>query len=226
MKRPLALAFIFLLIVQSSTAVLSSETENPALRLLTESEMELLMRRNFFEIAVAVVLFHETSGRIDGAYTCRPDDPGGPTKWGITLPFLKQYAGADYPPDHTFTSADIQALTYEQAAELYRRYWVHLGLDVIAEPLVAVKVFDMAVNEYEKHAFETVQSALNRLGATPPLDVDGSFGPRTVAALNGQPAGRSLWAIRIQLEAYYKGIVEKNPAKKVFLNGWLDRAFQ
>ncbi len=73
-------------------------------------------------------------------YTNVPGDPGGPTKYGITIYVVRKYLvpGA--------TAQDVKRLTLDQAKEIYRlHYWNAVGGDTLPAG-VDYSVFDFAVN--------------------------------------------------------------------------------
>ena len=56
-------------------------------------------------------------------YTNDPEDPGGPTKWGVALNFNRG-AIPDKNGDGKIDAADVRLLTREDAMRIYRQnYW-------------------------------------------------------------------------------------------------------
>ena len=89
-----------------------------------------------WERSVANTLVSEGGAR----YTNHPADPGGPTKYGITIHDVRRYLrpGA--------TAADVKRLTEEEAKAIYRKhYWDAVGGDLLPAGL-DYAVFDYAVN--------------------------------------------------------------------------------
>jgi hypothetical protein len=69
---------------------------------------------------------------LEGAYTDDPDDPGGPTKYGIAQ---------NYNPE-----VDVKNLTLERAKEIYyRKYWQPAGCNEAMFPM-DICLFDSNVN--------------------------------------------------------------------------------
>lgn len=124
-----------------------------------------------FDRALAVVLKHE------GGFVHHPQDPGGPTNFGITLEALSRARGIPASVD------DIRELTEAEAAEIYRRfYWEAVRADELP-PGLDLAVFDLAVNSGPERAVALLQAVL----AVP---VDGSLGPVTLAAArSADPVG-------------------------------------
>lgn len=118
-----------------------------------------------FRDALDVVLFLEGGERV----TDDPQDPGGLTKWGISL---RAHPGLG--------AAGIRSLTREEAVGIYwKEYWVKANVSKLPKPL-RLSVFDAAVNSGVETAGELLQKALNSLGAG--LRIDGVIGPKTIAA--------------------------------------------
>jgi lysozyme family protein len=70
------------------------------------------MARDNFEEALRRLLAHE------GGYTNHPSDPGGPTKFGITIADYRKYVKP------ASTAADVKAMSVADAKKIYRaRYW-------------------------------------------------------------------------------------------------------
>ena len=87
-----------------------------------------------YELSLARLLAHE------GGYTDHPDDPGGPTNYGITI--------ADYRRDVKpgATAADVRAVTVGEAKAIYRRrYWDAQRCDDLPAG-IDYAVFDYGVN--------------------------------------------------------------------------------
>lgn len=155
-----------------------------------------------FEEAIKHVLANE------GGYVNDPKDPGGETKYGICK--------RQYP------KVDIKNLTLDQAKEIYYAdYWKPYFYDSV-DATLAGKVFDTAINIGPKRAFIILQNAANKLGAN--LVVDGSIGPKSVAAINTLNPDDILKHFRLLQAEYYRDLVAKNKNLSRFLKGWLARA--
>jgi lysozyme family protein len=87
-----------------------------------------------FADALRRLLAHE------GGYSNHPADPGGPTKYGITIGDYRRYI------DSNATSADVKAMSVEAAGKIYREhYWNVMRCDELPSG-VDYAVFDYAVN--------------------------------------------------------------------------------
>lgn len=149
----------------------------------------------------------------EGLFVNNPDDPGGPTKFGITLETLEAWRGRD-----NLTAADVEAMEENEAREiLTQRYVLGPGLDRLSIPEVRLLAVDMWVNHGPKTATQLIQRALK-------LPVDGIFGPKTFSALNGEGVNVFKAVLAERLRFYARHTVA-NPAKRLkFLIGWIDRA--
>lgn len=92
------------------------------------------MARQTYDAALARLLQHE------GGYTNHPDDPGGPTNFGITIADYRRYVKRDA------TAADVRAMPVDEAKAIYRRrYWDAQRCDELPAG-VDYAVFDYGVN--------------------------------------------------------------------------------
>lgn len=81
-----------------------------------------------FDRAFEIVIGHE------GGYVNDPQDPGGETKFGISK--------------RAYPTLDIKSLTIEQAKGLYYEdYWLKAGCDHFVDDVMAMLMFDCAVNQ-------------------------------------------------------------------------------
>ena len=171
-----------------------------------------------WETALALVLRHE------GGWADHPKDPGGATKFGISLRYLQGLkAAGDLNGDGVVDTADVRGLSVEDAAAIYKRdWWDRHGYAQLADP-VAVKLMDLAVNMGAGRAHRLLQRAVNGL-AVGKIAVDGVLGPQTLAAANALPADRVVAALRRQAEAFYLQLIAARPELAVFRRGWISRA--
>lgn len=120
------------------------------------------MKANF-QTALALVLKHE------GGFVNHPSDPGGATNKGVTLANYRRYV----KPGGTV--ADLKAITDEEVATVYRRfYWDAVKGDDLPAG-IDYAVFDFAVNSGPSRSAEFLQRTLG-------VDQDGKIGPQTLAA--------------------------------------------
>lgn len=174
-----------------------------------------------FNAAIKVVLGHE------GGLSDDPDDHGGITNFGLTIPWLNAHVDPAGIFGHPapWTPADVRLLTKQVASEIYRlSFWVPNRYGEIADNLVATKVFDMAVNFGETVGERLAQRACNDIGYKPELFPDGNIGEKSIRALNTLDRTQLLRAMRKRHEERYRMIVERDPVQGKFLRGWLERA--
>lgn len=157
-----------------------------------------------FERALRTVLQHE------GGYVNDPSDCGGETNFGICK--------------RSYPDLDLVRLKIDDAQAIYHRdFWTPLLLDQIKSQEIATKIFDTAVLIGKSRAVKFLQQAVQIAGGGI-VDVDGSIGPKTLAAVNDSSPILLLQHYRRQLATYYEGLAVAKPANQKFLKGWLNRA--
>jgi lysozyme family protein len=166
----------------------------------------------------------------EGGYVNDPDDPGGATNHGVTIHTLRQL-GLDLDGDGTVNTADVRALSRDQAIEIFvRHYFDAPGLAALPACLQA-SVFDMQVNAGAQ-AIRVLQRLLVKMGYE--VAVDGVMGPQTVAAARdaASPDGALLRdAYAIERREYYFRLADRRPASRKYARtraggkgGWIRRA--
>jgi len=106
-------------------------------------------------------------------FTDRPDDRGGPTKWGVTLKTLIAFCA----PQPT-TVDDLKALDEDSARAVYRHAFVEVpGFSKIAHPALEALMVDAGVQHGPEEAIKIIQRALV-------LKADGILGDITLRAIN------------------------------------------
>lgn len=168
-----------------------------------------------FNLSIPTVLRHE------GGFVNNAADPGGATKYGVSLRWLKsQGLAGDINHDGDIDIADIRALTPEMASAFYRtQWWDKYGYGNILPQAVATKIFDTSVNVGPVRAHTFVQQAV---GVTP---TTGVFGPITLGKVNSINSVTLLSALQEIQAGFYRSLVAKDSARQQFLNGWLNRAY-
>ncbi len=166
----------------------------------------------------------------EGGFVNDPDDPGGPTNFGVTLETLRSL-GMDVTRDNRVDIADVAALEREQAIEIFLKYYYHQpGIAALPEALQA-SVFDMYVNA-GRNAVRILQRLLREMGLE--VAVDGVIGPQTIAACaraHGMAPDHLADAYGIARRNYYLRLADRRPASRKFARtraggkgGWIRRA--
>ncbi len=166
----------------------------------------------------------------EGGYVNDPDDPGGATKYGVTLATM-QRLGLDLTRDGRVDAADVKALSRAQAQGIFvEHYFRKPGLAELPAALQA-SVFDMYVNA-GTNAVKILQRLVTRMGFA--AKDDGIIGPKTLAAVReaAQAApGHIADAYAIARRNYYYAIADARPASRKYARtttgakgGWIARA--
>jgi len=166
----------------------------------------------------------------EGGYVNDPDDPGGATKYGVTIHTMRRL-GLDLTGDDQVTEADVRVLTRAHAVSIFvEHYFRRPKIDKLPVPLQA-SVFDMYVN-----AGANAVKILQRLLGDMRIDVavDGVIGPQTIdaakQALDAAP-DHLIDAYGIARRNYYYDLATRRPASRKYARrrdggkgGWITRA--
>lgn len=174
-----------------------------------------------FDSAVQDILRHE------GGYSDQPNDKGGATKYGISLRYLKSLgSNGDINNDGSIDDNDIKVIDINKATAFYRRgFWDKYGYDRINNASVAEKIFDLSVNMGPETAHKLIQKAVNLGRLSNTLKEDGILGQKTIDAVNSLNADRLLLRLNGVAISRYIDIAERDPTQKIFIDGWLKRAW-
>ncbi len=170
--------------------------------------------------------------RREGGFVDDAADPGGATQHGVSLRYARRM-GLDIDRDGDTDADDIRLVTPEQAAALYvRDFFEAPGLDRLPEPLQPV-LFDFAVNAGPARAIICLQEVLSEVAAAAPdlglmpLAADGRIGPKTREACRHAFEAMGPFLVNAVVEAriaYYRDLVSRDPSRRRFLAGWINRA--
>lgn len=180
-----------------------------------------------FDTAVSHVLENE------GELVMNPKDPGGTTKFGISLRLLKSLDADKLKVYSIFEVPDDQAikdLSRDQAIKIYHdEFWALAPFECINNKYLRNYLFDTAVNLGISPAIKCLQRACwavfrNRSM----LHDDGILGPKTLRLVNelGDYSAEVLSAMRSERSGDYRVIVAVHPEQKEFMHGWLDRSYE
>lgn len=169
----------------------------------------------------------------EGGFVNDPADPGGPTKYGVTLATLRG-AGIDVSGDGRVDISDVAALRSDQAVSLFvDRYFLRPHLDLLPTDLQP-GVFDMYVNSGAT-AVKILQRLLNAPGQ-PVLD-DGVIGTKTLAVVRAAAISRGPATLAqdyaLARRAYYYALGSARASSRKYVRrrdggkgGWILRAEQ
>ena len=166
----------------------------------------------------------------EGGFVDDPDDPGGATKFGVTIHTMRNL-GLDLDRDGDVDVADVRSLTQAQATDIFvQHYYKRPHIDRLPSELQA-SVFDMYVNA-GGNAVKILQRVLREFGAD--ISVDGSLGPQSFAAAKaayGKAKGYLVDAYAIARRDYYFNLADRRVASRKYARtragrkgGWIHRA--
>ena len=166
----------------------------------------------------------------EGGYVNDPDDPGGATKYGVTIHTMRKL-GLDLNRDGRVDAEDVKRLSRDQATDIFvKHYFEGPGIAALPEALQP-SVFDMYVNA-GANAVRILQRLVTKMGY--PLAVDGAIGPKTIAAT--EAAWRAAPEIiadayGIERRNYYYRLADQRAASRKYARrkdggkgGWILRA--
>ena len=168
--------------------------------------------------------------RREGGYVNDPDDPGGATKYGVTIGTMRRL-GLDLDRDGDIDEADVQRLTEAQAIQIFvRHYFEDPKISRLPDDLQA-SVFDMYVNS-GSNAVKILQRLLGGFGH--PVSIDGAIGPvtaKTSHVVAKLAPHHFADAYGIARRNYYYSLGDQRPASRKYCRrldggkgGWIVRA--
>lgn len=151
---------------------------------------------------------------LEGGYINDNNDPGGITKYGLSMRFL-QSVGINPTPDM------VKNLTVDQAFNLYKQYfWDKGNYGAIGNQDIANSVFFFAVNAGASTSHKCLQRCVRSVNGIA-LDDDGILGFKTIVTINSAPADNVLIAFKCFADAYYRSL-----NKPEYIKGWLNRLYK
>lgn len=144
----------------------------------------------------------------EGGFTV---DQGGPTNWGITIPFYSEYLGRQA------ITQDIIDLTPESAKLVYfDAFKFKYGIHAITNYQLLYALFDACVN----HGPDRPKKWLQKIAG---VVADGELGPVSLKAINSNPKSCYYGFIAKRIE-YFAHITVVSPERNLkSLNGWIKR---
>ena len=163
------------------------------------------MTKNF-DSAVTLLLAHE------GGFSNNPSDPGGATKYGITLRSWATYLARQITVD------DLKAMTEDEAKKFYLDvYWTPLLLEQFVYQKLATIVLDLSVN----CGYPTIIRRLQGIAAVAPAD--GIMGPNTLAVVNSLDGNYLAFQLARTTAMNYIYHAKTDLSQMEFLAGWIAR---
>ena len=151
-----------------------------------------------FTKCIAIIL----NPQHEGGYANNPKDPGGETNYGISK--------------RSFPHLDIKNLTIGRAIAIYyTNYWIPMKLTGIDNDELVLHVFDHGVNAGTKTAIQMLQRLVG-------VEDDGDIGNETLRAIREYNGDVTTDYIK-RRKLFYITLVQKRPASRIFLKGWLLR---
>lgn len=168
--------------------------------------------------------------RREGGYVNDPDDPGGPTNFGVTIHTMRNLK-IDLDGDGDVDIQDVKLLTIELATDIFvKHYFERPRIDLLPTDLQA-SVFDMYVNA-GGNAIKILQRLVADFGES--TTVDGANGPNTAAAVQrayDKSKGFFVDAYGIARRNYYYSLADRRPSSRKYATrrdggkgGWIVRA--
>lgn len=145
----------------------------------------------------------------EGGFSDHPEDPGGVTNFGQTIPWLTDLYG------RPATRADVVTLTYDTARANYATFARRTRIAEVAErsPRIGMVLMDFAINSGLKNAIRAMQRSLD---TTP----DGVIGSRTLERLSQVVEAEVVTeVVASRLEIFARITRGTHP----FIYGWLMR---
>jgi len=158
----------------------------------------------------------------EGGYLNDPCDPGGETYRGVSRrnhanwsgwQIIDNYKNSPDFPRILDTDVPLQNMVEDVYAE---GYW-KTGYSQIDSQLIAEKLFDMGVLFGVGVAVRLLQATLNPTYGT---EIDGSFGPDTLNAINQSEENSLLNSYKSALVAHILKVVMNKPQTNKFAAGW------
>ena len=166
----------------------------------------------------------------EGGYVNDPGDPGGATKYGVTIGTMRRL-GLDIDGDGRVSADDVRKLDRETAERIYLEHYFDRPRIAELPTVLQASVFDMYVNAGAS-AVKILQELLGQFGEA--VSVDGVIGRQTLAAaarVAAKAPDHLADAYGIARRNYYYALADLRPASRKFARrkdggkgGWITRA--
>ena len=132
------------------------------------------------------------------------------TNRGITPKAYKKFYGK------TPTVEDMKSLTKEQALEIYNKDYIEdPGFNNISDDYLKANLVDFGVNSGPVTAIKQLQKILG-------TKADGIIGPNTLQKVEDYEGDLNSDLFEARRD-FYKGVIERQPEKKIYEQGWENR---
>ena len=147
----------------------------------------------------------------EGGFVDRPEDRGGPTKYGVTLTTLQRWR------QRPCSMSDIQTLTEPEARQILTElFLIQPGFHQIADQSLRAFATDWGVNSGPSIAIKSLQDSVR-------VTVDGNLGAQSIKAVNATDP-RTLFLKLFSARLKFIGhLISHQPTQAVFAEGWLTR---
>lgn len=143
----------------------------------------------------------------EGGWSNNPDDTGGCTMAGVTLPVYR-----NYKHNAGLTCADLQKISSIDVAGVYQKlYWLPVRGDELPAGIDLI-VMDMAVNAGVSASAQLLQGVIG-------TNIDGAIGAHTIACLLKQDVMQVIDKLTTAQDHYYR----TRATFSTFGEGWLNR---
>ncbi|MGH1354192.1 MAG: holin-associated N-acetylmuramidase [Thalassovita sp.] len=166
----------------------------------------------------------------EGGYVNDPDDPGGATKYGVTVHTMRRL-GLDLDRNGVVDASDVQRLSRDQAVSIFLEHYYERPRIGELPKVLRASVFDMYVNA-GANAVKILQRLLRQMKQ--PVSVDGALGPQTIAAAHRAASAAPdhiADAYGIARRNYYFALADRREASRKYARtraggkgGWIKRA--
>lgn len=171
--------------------------------------------------------------KFEGGYANNPSDRGGETYAGIARNFWKSWGGwkqvdaakkqlgnLDFTKLPNWKKVDAllkSNVELEHSVDAFYKenFWAPIRGDELPQ-LLANNMYDTAVNSGPERAIKLLQEALK-------VDVDGDFGPQTMAAVKSLREDILVERFKSERLEFVRAIAKRDPTQNQFLASWESR---
>lgn len=169
-----------------------------------------------FQYAMKTIIKHE------GGYSDEKLDNGGPTKYGISLRYLKS-SHICIDGDCSENANEIIHLTLTEADSIYYKQWYEkFHYDKIKNENLLTDIMDFSVNAGACEAHKLAERAINDI-SNKKVPISCALTTKSIDQINSIEPVLFHAGFQKQEEDFYYQIVKRNPSQKMFLEGWLRR---